>query len=198
MAAGSRSDLEPREFAANPRDMRFRLVALIVAIAFVAGALFVISSRASNRSSTASVSGSLRVGGAAPDFSATDLTGRRVSLSALRGHPVILAFGASWCHPCTEEYPLLVRAKATYSGRLEIVSVMYEDVKADELQFLHQFGVTWSAIDDSSDVISSAYQVHELPQTFFVTPKGVLQTRAWGLTTQGALDDPLRRLLASR
>ena len=111
---------------------------------------------------------------------------------------MIVAFGASWCQPCYEEYPLLVRAAARYAGRLVVVSVMYQDLRADELRFLRREGVHWAAIDDNSNAIAEAYQVHGLPETFFIAPGGNLVARGFGLTSQRALDGPLNRLLAAR
>jgi cytochrome c biogenesis protein CcmG/thiol:disulfide interchange protein DsbE len=174
-----------------------RVIVLVVVIAALAGALLFVSLRSSARPSSQTATGKLRVGQAAPSFTATDLAGHRFSLSAARGHPVIVTFGASWCHPCNEEYPLLARAAQQYAGRLIVVSVMYQDLRADATRFLRKYHATWPAIDDKSNVISKAYQVHDLPQTFFITPSGVLQSREWGLTTQRALDVPLHRLLAS-
>ena len=47
------------------------------------------------------------IGRPAPDFSLTSLDGAEVSLSGLRGTPVILNFWATWCDPCLSEMPLL-------------------------------------------------------------------------------------------
>ena len=48
-----------------------------------------------------------RVGMPAPDFRLKSTSGATVTLSALRGHPVVIVFFASWCHPCEEELPVL-------------------------------------------------------------------------------------------
>jgi thiol-disulfide isomerase/thioredoxin len=41
----------------------------------------------------------------APDFTATDLTGKKVKLSDFRGKVVLLNFWASWCNVCKTEKP---------------------------------------------------------------------------------------------
>jgi len=196
--AAGREGEPTRSAAATARELRRRVAVMVVVIAVAVGALLFVSLRSAGDRSAAKVSGRLHIGQPAPDFSATDLAGHRFVLSSLQGHPVVVAFGASWCQPCNEEYPLLVRAASKYPGHLVVVSVMYEDLKNDALRFLHKYGVHWTAIDDSSNVISEAYQVHALPQTFFITSAGIVQTRAFGLTTQHALDGPLNRLLAAR
>lgn len=179
-------------------DLRRRVVSLVIVIAIIVGLLLFMAVHAGSRAhSAAQVDGSVLIGEPAPDFTATDLDGHRFSLSSLRGRPVIVTFGASWCHPCYEEYPLLVRAAAKYAGRLAIVSVMYQDLRADELRFLRRQSVHWPAIDDTSNAIAEAYEVHGLPATFFITPTGTLSERAWGLTTPRALDGPLGRLLTT-
>jgi len=191
-------ELQPQPSAAEAPEVRHRrVIGLVIVVAVIVGSLLFVALRSSSSHSAVQVSGSTLVGRPAPDFAATDLAGNRFSLSSLRGHPVIVAFGASWCHPCYEEYPLLVRAEAKYAGRLVVVSVMYEDLPADESRFLRREGVHWTAIDDSSNAIAQAYQVHGLPETFFVTPGGTLAARGFGLTSRRALDGPLNRLLAA-
>src|SRR5438270_7654533 len=51
--------------------------------------------------------GPVQVGKPAPSFTVTDIDGRRVSLSQLRGKPVLISFWATWCVPCRDELPLI-------------------------------------------------------------------------------------------
>ena len=51
-----------------------------------------------------------RPGAVAPDFTLLTLAGDSVHLAALRGHPVLLNFWATWCVPCKDEMPRLVDA----------------------------------------------------------------------------------------
>ena len=48
------------------------------------------------------------IGQTAPDFTVQD-TDRTVTLSQLRGKVVVLNFWATWCPPCIEEMPSLVK-----------------------------------------------------------------------------------------
>jgi cytochrome c biogenesis protein CcmG/thiol:disulfide interchange protein DsbE len=145
----------------------------------------------------ATIAGRAEVGKPAPKFTATDLTGKSVSLASYRGRALIVSFGASWCHPCRQEYPLLVAAAAKHGHRLAIVSVMHEDLNRDARKFVREFHARWPAINDESNAISSAYGVVGVPQTFFITPSGVVQARVFGITSHSALDPPLKRLLAT-
>jgi cytochrome c biogenesis protein CcmG, thiol:disulfide interchange protein DsbE len=192
----------PSSPGAKPRVPRAAVVALGAAIVVVVGTLLFVSLR-SRPSSTAApagatVAGRAVVGRPAPTFTATDLDGRRVTLASYRGRALIVSFGASWCHPCRQEYPLLVAAAAEHGRTLAIVSVMHDDLSGDARAFVREFHARWPAINDDSNAISSAYGVVGVPQTFFITPEGVVQSRVYGITSHAALDGPLDRLLATR
>jgi cytochrome c biogenesis protein CcmG/thiol:disulfide interchange protein DsbE len=177
------------------------VIALVPLIAVVVGALLFVSLHSHDTTNlmppSATIKGRAVVGEPAPLFRVKDLDDNNVDLVAYRGRPLILAFGASWCHPCRQEYPLLVQAAAQHEGDVAIVSVMHDDLAPDSRNFMHEFHAGWPAIEDESNAISSAYGVVGIPQTFFITPAGVVQARVYGITSHAALDAPLRRLLAS-
>lgn len=58
----------------------------------------------------------LKVGTRAPDFRLTDSRGRSYSLSAQRGHPVVLEFFAVWCPHCQREAPIIQSLDTQYKS----------------------------------------------------------------------------------
>jgi len=63
-----------------------------------------------------------RIGNAAPDFTITD-SQRTVTLSQLRGKPVLLNFWATWCPPCIDEMPSLVQLQKQMGDKVTILAV---------------------------------------------------------------------------
>ncbi len=138
--------------------------------------------------------GTLGVGVRAPDFSLPGVNGGTVSLAAYRGTPVILTFGASYCHPCHEEFPLLAKA-ARQHPEVHVVGVDPEDLPGDMRQTLRETGATWAMGDDRQGTVAARYGVTTLPVTFFVAPDGTIVARGFGLTHQSLVDAPLQTLL---
>ena len=63
-----------------------------------------------------------------PDFTLKTVVGATVTLSELKGHPVVINFWASWCPPCRVEMPLLVAAyQAHRDAGLEVLAVNRTD-----------------------------------------------------------------------
>ncbi|MBI3040282.1 MAG: TlpA family protein disulfide reductase, partial [Chloroflexi bacterium] len=57
------------------------------------------------------------IGNRAPDFQLQTLTGQTVSLSGLRGKPVLINFWATWCPPCKYEMPFLQQVHDSWSDK---------------------------------------------------------------------------------
>jgi cytochrome c biogenesis protein CcmG/thiol:disulfide interchange protein DsbE len=140
-----------------------------------------------------------RVGTAAPDFTLPATDGARVTLSALRGRPVVIAFFASWCHPCEEELPVLERFQREDIGRLTVIGVSYQDLPSDATAFVRRLRVTFPALLDASDgPVAQRYGVRGIPQTVFVDARGVVRGRIYGETSRRALQPAIYDLLAGR
>lgn len=124
----------------------------------------------------------------APLFETTDLTGRPVSLSAYRGHPVVLNFWASWCIPCRAEFPVL-KQLVTRDPRVVVLGVVFNDADGPALAFMRQMGATWPGVRDPKSQIADAYDVHSkpgIPVSVLVSPTGrVVDRRYGGLTNVG-------------
>lgn len=132
------------------------------------------------------------VGRPAPDFTATTTDGRQISLASLRGHPVWLTFGASWCAACRSEAPDIQAAyqRAEASGAV-VVEVFISEDSATVRDYGARVGLTYPKIADPDTVIASQYRVLGIPAHFFVDPSGVLRLVKAGSLTPERMDAAL-------
>lgn len=131
----------------------------------------------------ASISPGVHVGQVAPEIKVRQLEngkpGPTVSLSSLRGQPVVVNFWATWCVPCRAEFPALDSAFRQYkdSKQLAVIGVntQGEDSGADAQQFLGEVGATfpiWMANDTS---LEDSYRLAALPMTVFIDRDGIVR-----------------------
>lgn len=116
------------------------------------------------------------VGKPAPDFTATTIEGKKVTLSELRGHPVWLTVGASWCQPCRAENPDVEATYEKYRGQgLKLLAVFIQDNRSDIEAYAERAGLTYPKVDDSDGRIASSYRIVGIPSHFFIDSSGVLR-----------------------
>lgn len=117
-----------------------------------------------------------QVGKAAPDFTLPLLDGRYISLSELRGKPVLINFWATWCPACRAEMPHLQAAyEEMKDSGLVLLSV---DIGEDDVtvrQFMLRGGYTFPVPMDSKGEVSKTYQVQAIPTTFLVDREGIIR-----------------------
>ena len=92
--------------------------------------------------------GTLVRGQSPPDFTADTFDGHKLTLSGLKGHPVLVNFFASWCTQCARELPFMEDAYRRHqSGGFVIVGVNGLET-GDGVSFYHRFGLTFPAVYD--------------------------------------------------
>ncbi|MBB5439185.1 thiol-disulfide isomerase/thioredoxin [Pedobacter sp. AK017] len=67
-----------------------------------------------------------------PEVSFTDVTGKTINLSRLKGKVVFLNFWATWCPPCIAEMPSINKLRAKYKSNEKVVFLLVDvDSKID-------------------------------------------------------------------
>ena len=112
----------------------------------------------------------------------------RVSLSELRGTPVVLNFWASWCEPCRVEAPVLERGweQAQRQGVL-FLGLDMQDVTGDAREFLREFGVSYLNVREGGKDTARRYGATGLPETYFISARGQVVSHVIGALSAGQL-----------
>lgn len=138
-------------------------------------------------------------GRAAPGFSLRRLGGGpAVSLSAYKGHPVVLNFFASWCPDCRAELKAFATVSNGVAGKVGFVGVDTNDsnpAKAESL--LRAAGDRYAVgVDPNASVANGKYLVQALPSTVFISASGHVIGQVFGTQTTTSLTKWVRRLEA--
>jgi peroxiredoxin len=118
----------------------------------------------------------------APDFTLKDLSGRPVQLSSLKGKVVLVNFWATWCPPCREEVPSLVRMNQAMQGKpFQLLAVSIDEGGKDAVtRFFQSSGTTLPALLDTDGAVARRYGTTGVPETFVIDTKGVIMKKVVG------------------
>lgn len=145
------------------------------------------------------------MGAVAPEISLQQLengsAGTNVRLSALRGHPVVLNFWATWCQPCRDEFPVLDAAFRKYrqTDNLEVIGINIQDgsTPAQVQTFIGEMGVVFPIwLTGAEDFrVEKDFKIQAMPTTFFIDREGIIrQIRIGGPLTTEYLEQQLDKI----
>ncbi len=116
------------------------------------------------------------IGQLAPDFELPTPQGKMVKLSDFKGKYVLLDFWASWCGPCRQESPNLVKQYNSFKNKnFTILSVSLDDKKEAWLKAIKDDKLDWTHISDLqrwNSKASNLYKVESIPASFILDPAG--------------------------
>ena len=106
----------------------------------------------------------------------TDLDGRPIRLSELRGKAVWINFWASWCPPCQFETPTIRSMDRRYAGRgLEIVAIQVQQTVEAGRDYASRYELEYTIGADVTGSFFHLYRGFALPTQFFIDPEGRLR-----------------------
>lgn len=118
----------------------------------------------------------IAIGAVAPGFVSTDTAGKKINLNSYRGKYTLVEFWASWCAPCREESPTLVRLYNEYKDKgFAIFSVSIDKNTAQWKNAIRQDGYTWGNVCDLNGYggpTAALYTVTAIPNSFLLDKNG--------------------------
>jgi cytochrome c-type biogenesis protein len=150
---------------------------------------------------TPAANGPVQVGKPAPDFSLSDIDGHHVSLSQLKGKPVLISFWATWCVPCRDELPLIRDEYLAHRAQgFSVVAIDFGDESASTIRkFWSSFNLQPAPFLDADGRVANAYGVAlsstGLPVSVLVARDGTVSSYEPFPLTKDFLDAALAKVL---
>lgn len=116
------------------------------------------------------------IGKPATDFTLQDQNGHPVTLSALRGRPILLNFWAPWAPNSQEEVKTLIRLRSQPTLKELVILGITADRSLDAaLAFISTNPVTYPILTDPGLVVTKeSYRVFMAPLTFLIDRNGIV------------------------
>ncbi len=98
-----------------------------------------------------------------------DLDGRQISSRDWQGKATIVNFWATWCGPCLEEIPDLIRLQARYPDHLQIIGVSMDEGPVEDVkEFVREHGMNYPVVMTTPELQRSFPGVFALPTSFIL------------------------------
>lgn len=167
--------------APGPEAPRQPRTVLVAAIAVGVVMLLLVILLLTSKDAADQQSASPVVGRTAPALAGKALIGDSFDIGA-NDRWLLVNFFATWCVPCRQEHPELRKfaADTAKDGSAQVVSVVYGDKAASVRDFFEENGGTWTVLDSDNGRTALDWGVAKVPESFLVSPTGVVVERFQG------------------
>ncbi len=118
------------------------------------------------------------IGSMAADFTQKDVNDKDIALSSFKGKYVLLDFWASWCGPCRQENPNVLRAYQKFKDKnFTVLGVSLDRAKDPWLKAIKDDRLEWTHVSDLkfwSNEVAVKYKIQSIPQNYLLDPSGVI------------------------
>jgi cytochrome c biogenesis protein CcmG/thiol:disulfide interchange protein DsbE len=198
MASGMSDTTESRDEEELPpavSGLRKTRKVLWIAVAVAVPVFLLVLALANGKPAATRAVKSPLVGKPAPPIEGTTVDGGSASLDDLDGKWVVVNFFATWCVPCRVEHPELVKFADSHAttGDAAVLGVVYSDNAQAVREFRDKEGGSWAMLTDPKGRVALDYGVAGVPESFLISPEGVVVAKLLGGVRAGDLDQLLYR-----
>jgi peroxiredoxin len=119
-----------------------------------------------------------QIGKPAPPFTLKTLDGKTVTLDSFRGKTLVLNVWATWCPPCREEMPDLIKSYAPlHKTGVEFLGVDTTEEAPIVRAYAVAKGLPYAQAVEGAKAFQTAYDIQYFPTTFVIDPQGILRAR---------------------
>ena len=124
------------------------------------------------------------IGNLAPEINLSNPNGENIALSSLRGKVVLIDFWASWCGPCRQENPNVVKTYKEYKDKkftigdgFTIYGVSADRDKKSWEDAIAKDNLSWTNVSDLkywSSIGLATYGINAIPSNVLIDAKGII------------------------
>jgi thiol-disulfide isomerase/thioredoxin len=135
-----------------------------------------------------------------PLLSGTDVAGDAISTRDFAGSVLVVNAWASWCTPCEQEQPGLVRVAHRYSSRgVQFLGIDHMDQDAAAHTWIARYHVPYPSITDPTGKFAASLDYFGLPDTYVIDATGTIRyVIGPGATSESQLSGLLDQVLAGQ
>jgi len=125
----------------------------------------------------------LAIGDSAIEFSVPAVPSGSLDIKDYRGQVVVLNLWATWCPPCVEETPSLVRfAEKMREHGVTVISLSVDEDRPALQDFIRKYQIPYPVGRDPDRSLSGRYGTVQFPETYIFDRHGRLAEKVIGPT----------------
>ena len=132
-----------------------------------------------------------------PNATFQKLDGTSMTLSDLRGTVVLINFWGTWCGPCLQEIPHLVRlAHQLKTKGLEVIGIALDSGHPNDIQaFMAEHGMDYAVWMGDLAMVKKRFHIMGFPTSLLIDREGLIHKRYFGPHTEEVFTHDVEPLL---